>query len=146
MKRLLRNGTGYTGLAAQNAKARRAAEEAYSALAECRPNARDYSSDDGAELTSDSLKHQAAAEKLSAVMRFLDEKRTELRKARMDPTENLNRQRELTDRILSFASDKSISNTVLDMAIELSELASSLDEWLVDGGFKPDQWCVGVKQ
>ena len=55
----------------------------------------------------------------------------------MDPTENLNEQREIIACIEGTMYDGSPPSEVLDRLIELQK---ALDEWIAAGGALPDQW------
>jgi hypothetical protein len=55
----------------------------------------------------------------------------------VDPDANLNEQRELCRKIMR-ATGKEMS--MVQDAERLAELASSLDDWMTNGGFLPASW------
>lgn len=68
----------------------------------------------------------------------------------MDPTANLAMQRGQAARILALNSQGSTSEEMSDqieelmvLAVDLAEHAQALDDWLSNGGFKPDDWTAG---
>lgn len=59
----------------------------------------------------------------------------------MDPTANLNEQRQLAARILSGDIDNLV--TLAQTGEQLAELVIDLDEWRANGGFDPMQQPEG---
>ena len=55
----------------------------------------------------------------------------------MDPDETLRQLSSLTDRILAPGADPDAND-----AVQLAELASTLDDWLTAGGFPPARWTT----
>jgi hypothetical protein len=60
----------------------------------------------------------------------------------MDPNATLKRIREISKRITGILDSEYIhaGNEMLDLASELAELTTALDEWLSKGGFFPRDW------
>jgi len=60
----------------------------------------------------------------------------------MDPNATLKRIREISKRITEILNSECIhaGNEMLDLASELAELTTALDEWLSKGGFFPRDW------
>lgn len=59
----------------------------------------------------------------------------------MDPTANLRRLREVAAKILRMVDGPFLETTPLTQpAAELAELTEALDQWIVRGGFLPEQW------
>ncbi len=60
----------------------------------------------------------------------------------MDPNATLKRIREVSKSITEIFDSEHIheGNKILDLASELAELTTALDEWLSKGGFFPRDW------
>ena len=55
----------------------------------------------------------------------------------MDPTANLEEQREITARMLDEESEHIDTGD----AVRLAELVQALDEWIIGHGFLPQEWA-----
>ncbi len=59
----------------------------------------------------------------------------------MDPTQTLKEMTELADEIRVLCeSDDGDLNQFVDAVESLTNYVTSLDEWMRNGGFLPDQW------
>jgi hypothetical protein len=66
----------------------------------------------------------------------------------MDPNENLKQQRACIATMNEMDGQMGIENMreFETAAWKLAELSSALDEWLCNGGFKPDDWTHRAKR
>ncbi len=55
----------------------------------------------------------------------------------MDPTANLNEQREMTKRMILTTGPEDFETC----AVRLMDLVLALDAWLTSGGFLPEDWA-----
>jgi hypothetical protein len=58
----------------------------------------------------------------------------------MDPNATLTSIRELNQEILDHPEEIADTESIAEAGAELAELVRSLDEWLVKGGFFPEDW------